>query len=605
MTGPHGQPHPAGTPPPSRAAVEPVLRSLGYEGRVRLSGALGERVADAVETYLGMPPEDVLHGFRTQAGLASPGQAMTGWSSVTTQPTFGQWVSGLARLGVTAGVAEASARAVELVAGYAETVGSEGDTRMSLYGYEKLVCGLVDVARYAPQGRAEALALLERTVEWAARTFERDRPPAHAANFAGGVITPHSHARTIEWYTLAENLHRGYLAGASTAVEDFARVWHYDSYWDAFAQRPEPGRPWDVPVWLHAYSHVNTFASAAAAYEASGDPHHLEVLRNAYEHLTTTQTYATGGYGPSELTLPEDGALGRSLEWRTDTAEIVCGSWAAFKLSTALLRFTGEARYADWVEQLVFSGLGAVTPVQPGGRSPYYHDYRLGIATKLPHWDDWPCCSGTYVQGVSHLPDLVYHQHDGGIAVALYLPSEVTWTQGGAEHGLTQRTDFPVEDVTTLTVSGSGAFSLRLRVPPWSNDFQVRVNGRRVDAGTVEGGWRELDRDWSDGDEVTITLGAGLQVLPVDRWHPNRVAFAHGPVVLAQNADWTMPLSLPTPWAMVDLDAAFTREENGLGYRPVGVGTARLPLGSLRPLAEVPDRIPYRVYTDLDDPRII
>lgn len=279
----------------ARPAVEPVLRSLGYEGRVRLSGALGERVSDAVETYLGMAPEDVLHGFRLQAGMASPGRAMTGWSSATTQPTFGQWVSGLARLGVTAGVPEAGARAVELVAGFAETVGSDGDARMSLYGYEKLVCGLVDVARYAPEGRSEALALLERTAEWAARTFERDRPPAHAANFAGGVITPHAHARTIEWYTLAENLHRGYLAGASTAVDDFARVWHYDAYWDRFAQRPEPGQPWDVPVWLHAYSHVNTFASAAAAYEVSGEPHHLEVLRNAYEYLTTTQTYATGG----------------------------------------------------------------------------------------------------------------------------------------------------------------------------------------------------------------------------------------------------------------------------------------------------------------------
>lgn len=586
-------------------AVEHSLRTLGYEGRVRLEGALGDRVSDAVETYLGMAPEDVLHGFRTQAGLTSPGKPMTGWSSTTSQPTFGQWVSGLARLGVTAGVREASERAVELVAGYAETVGADGDTRMSLYGYEKLVCGLVDVASYAPAGRDEALALLERTVAWADRAFERDRPPAHAANFAGGAITPGKHARTMEWYTLAENLHRGYLAGADRGVEDFAREWHYDSYWDAFTQRPEPGQPWDVPVWLHAYSHVNTFASAATAYEVSGEPYLLDVLRHAYEYVTTTQTYATGGYGPSEFTLPEDGSLGRSLEWRTDTAEIVCGSWAAFKLSTALLRFTGEARYMDWIEQLVFSGLGAVAPVQPGGRSPYYHDYRLGIATKLPHWDDWPCCSGTYVQGVSHLPDLVYHQHDGGIAVALYVPSEVTWSQGGRELGLRQRTDFPEGDESTLTVSGSGRFALRLRLPPWSEGFEVRVNRELVEAPVVEGGWRELDRDWADGDEVTVRLGAGLRVLPIDRWHPNRVAFAHGPVVLAQNADWTMPISLPTPWEMVDLRAAFTREDSGVVYRPVGVGTARLPLGTLRPLAEVPDRIPYRVYTDLHDPRII
>ncbi|UFU03130.1 glycoside hydrolase family 127 protein [Ruania suaedae] len=589
-----------------RAAVQPVLDSLGYAGRVHLTGALGERIADAAQTYLGMAPEDVLHGFRQQAGLPAPGRPMTGWSRTTTQPTFGQWVSGLARLGASAGIPEASARAIELVEGYAETVGPDGDTRMSLYGYEKLVCGLVDTALYA--GHGPALELLERTVGWAARTLERDRPPAHAANFAGGAITPTSHARTIEWYTLAENLHRGYLAGADTAVRDFAEVWHYDSYWDAVATPPEPGRAWDVPVWLHAYSHVNTFASAAAAYEVTGEAHYLDILRGAHEYVTSTQTYATGGYGPSEFTLPEDGSLGRSLEWRTDTAEIVCGSWAAFKLSTALLRHTGEARYADWIEQLVFSGIGAVTPVRPGGRSPYYQDYRLGIATKLPHWDDWPCCSGTYLQCVSHLPDLVYHGREDGVSVALYVPSTLTWTQDGRELTLDQRTDFPVGDETTLTLavpSGPATFTLRLRVPPWSERFTVTVNGEATSAVVGEGGWREVRREWHDGDQVRIRLGAGLRVLPVDRWHPNRVAFAHGPVVLAQNADWTMPVSLPTPWQMVDPDAAFTRETEGLGYRPAGVGTARLPLGRMGPLADVPDRIPYRIYHDLDAPRII
>ena len=593
-------------PPTSHHAPEPVLRSLGYAGRVRLHGPLGERIADAAETYLGLSVDDVLHGFRRRAGLPAPGKGLTGWSRTTSEPTFGQWLSGLARLAVTAGIPEARERAGELLGGYAETVGADGDVQMSLYGYEKLLCGLVDAACYA--GHDEAIGLLERTAEWAARTLERDRPTPHAANFAGGVITAGGHARTIEWYTLAENLYRGHLAGASTAVRDFAAVWHYDSYWDRFAEHPAPGQAWDVPVWLHAYSHVNTFASAAAAYEVTGEPYYLDVLRGAYEYLTTTQTYATGGYGPSELTLPEDGSLGRALEWRTDTAEIVCGSWAAFKLCTALLRHTGEARYADWAEQLVYSGLGAVTPVRPGGRSPYYHDYRLGIATKLAHWDDWPCCSGTYVQGVAHLPDLVYQQHDGGVSVALYVPSEVSWSQDGRELSLSQRTDFPAADTSTLTVrtgGGPARFRLRLRRPPWSSRLTVRVKGELVRPRVVEGGWLEIERDWADGDRVDVTLGGRLRVLPVDRWHPNRVAFAHGPVVLAQNADWTMPVSLPTPWSMVDLDAAFTRTADGLGYRPAGVGTARLPLGLLRPLAEVPERVPYRVYADLDAPRII
>ena len=33
------------------------------------SGPLAERMADAAETYLGMAPDDVLHGFRLEAGM--------------------------------------------------------------------------------------------------------------------------------------------------------------------------------------------------------------------------------------------------------------------------------------------------------------------------------------------------------------------------------------------------------------------------------------------------------------------------------------------------------------------------------------------------------
>lgn len=583
----------------ARAAARPVLRPLGYTGRVRVTGGpIAARMADAAEVYLGMSPDDVLHGFRRRTGLPHPGTDMTGWSSVTTEPTFGQWVSGLARLGTTLGSPEATARAVELVEGWAETVGDGGDAGMRLYGFEKLVCGLVDTALYA--GHARSLDVLADVADWASRTFDRTRHTPSPFDFAGGPRA------TLEWYTLSENLYRGWLAGGDESLRDFASVWHYDAYWDRFEGRPPRGAAWDVPVWLHAYSHVNTFASAAAAYEATGDPRLLSIIRNAHDYVTTTQTYATGGYGPSEFTLPENGALGRSLEWRTDTAEIVCGTWAAFKLTSALLKATGEARYGDWAEQLLYSGLGAVTPVRPGGRTPYYQDYRLGTATKLPHWDDWPCCSGTYIQGVAHIPDLIYFASDDGIAVNLFVPSTVSWEQDGRTLALTQQTEFPVEDSSTITVTGDApaTFTVRIRVPGWTAGVRLAVNGEALDIPCTPGQWAEITRDWAPGDRIDLTLGASLRVLPVDRWHPNRVAFAHGPVVLAQNAEWTAPIALQTPWEMVDLDRAFSRAD-GLEYRPDGVGTARLRLGELRPLADYPDRFPYRVYFDVDAPRII
>ena len=82
----------------------------------------------------------------------------TCWSRETSEPTFGEWVSGLARLSKVLGDKDLAARAVELIEGYQATLPASGRTGMGVYGWEKLVCGLVDAAAYA--GYPAALELL-------------------------------------------------------------------------------------------------------------------------------------------------------------------------------------------------------------------------------------------------------------------------------------------------------------------------------------------------------------------------------------------------------------------------------------------------------------
>src|SRR5579883_994437 len=177
----------------------------------------------------------------------------------------------------------------------------------------------------------------------------------------------------------------------------------------------------------HAYSHVNTFSSAAMAYAVSGDQRYLRSCVNAYDFLQRTQCYATGGYGPDERLMPPDGSLGRSLELYAGHAEIPCGTWAAFKLSRYLMSFTGEARFGDWIETLLYNGIGAALPTQPDGKTYYYGDYRLSSGLKQFYWHEWPCCSGTYLQTVADYHNVIYFRESQGLYVNLFVPSEATW----------------------------------------------------------------------------------------------------------------------------------------------------------------------------------
>jgi hypothetical protein len=579
--------------------IEPTagrLRGLGYSGGVRLAaGPLADRLGDAAETYGGLSIDRVLKGFRERAGLPAPGPGLGGWSRETSEPTFGQWVSGLARLSKVLGDKDLAARAVELIEGYRATLPASGRTGMGVYGWEKLVCGLVDAAAYA--GYPGALELLSKIVR--AESFDETRRVPTANDFAGA-----GPAFTPEWYTLPENLYRGFLASGDEALKEFAQRWHYDAYWDRFATRPPDGQPWRVPVWLHAYSHVNTLASAAAVYDVYHDPRHLSILRHAHDWMLETQCYATGGYGPCEMTVPADGTLGRALELRNDTAEIVCGTWAAFKLCTKLVAETGEARYLRWAENLLYNGLGATPPVRPTGTSHYYADYRLGWARKIPYWEEWPCCSGTYPQAVAHIPDLIYQASQDGIAVSLFVSSRAEWRVRGQRVALEQRSELPEgsESVLRFVAERPCELTLRIRVPGWAEAASVDLNGSRVAQTSDAEQWVAMSRTWEPRDTVTLRFDCGLGARPVDAFHPNRVALIYGPVVLAQDASWSAPLRTPVPWEMNEWESFFVRRDAGLVFDPVTPGTARMPTGPLRPLCDVPESHPYRVYHDLDRP---
>ena len=187
----------------------------------------------------------------------------------------------------------------------------------------------------------------------------------------------------MEWYTLSENLYRAYLITGDRKYRDFARVWEYPEYWDIygrkgdlFAPLPTANRP--TPITLIA---TLTPSGRRAAYLVTGDVHYLNIIQNAFDYLRSHQVFATGGYGPDEQLLPHAKLLDR-LYLTSQTFETQCGSWAAFKLARYLMTFTGDARYGDWVESLLYNAIGASIPMTPDGRVFYYSSYQVDGAQK-------------------------------------------------------------------------------------------------------------------------------------------------------------------------------------------------------------------------------
>lgn len=578
---------------PSKSAAVLPLQTFNYRGVRLLPGRFADQLSATRDRYYNLSSDSILKGFRRRAGLPAPGDDLKGWSRRNTGATFGQWVSGMARMSCATGDIDLRNKAVTLVSEYAKTVGPDGNSHASTYEWEKTCCGLIDSALYAND--PDALPLLARITGWASRSFDRSRSPATPMDRDGR--RPHG---TLEWYTLTENSYRAYQASGNPLFRDFGDLWRYNTYWDEFEASYAPPKAW----YLHSYSHINTFCGVAMCYALTGDPRWLTILRNAYRYATETQAYATGGYGPGEWSVPNDGTLGNALEIRSDSAEIPCGSWAGFKLSKYLLTFTGEAQYGEWIEALLYNGIGASLPVQADGTAYYYADYRLDNATKLYFWDQWPCCSGTYIQDVADYHDLIYLHDDHDLYVNLMLPSEVTWQRDGGTVILRQETAFPEDDSVRFTVRPEQptAFAIKLRVPRWAQGYTLSVNGQKLDVAATPSQWAEVRRTWNPGDVLTLTLDVPFHLSPVDRQHPNRAAVMYGPLVLAQEAIFSHPFALDQQTPLAN---RFRRDTPELLFKINDNKQYEQPLGSFRPLYAYAERTPYRVYFDLYAPRFL
>jgi DUF1680 family protein len=593
----------ASAPAPA-AGGKVLLEPFNYDGVKLLPSHWQKQYQACRDMYFGLNEDDILYGFRKAAGLRAPGKTLGGWASGNTGGIFGQWLSGMARMYRATNDVPLRDKALRLMTEWAKTIGTDGNSHMGHYAFEKIVCGLVDLKLYA--GSDEAMGILEKICDYGVKNMNHDNLAAPRNGNSG---------RPSEWYTLAENLYRAYEVSGKELFKTFGDMWLYHAYWDKFATTAAP----DSANGVHAYSHVNTFSSAAMAYAVTGEEQYLNVIKNAYDFLQNVQCYATGGFGPSEFIVTSDGGLGRALDTRTDSFETGCGSWAAFKLTRYLLQFTGDARFGDWAERIVYNGIGAALPVTPEGKNFYYSDYRVEGGMKVYNWEAWTCCSGSYIQAVSDYCNVLYYKDagtaEGGLYVNLFVPSEVTWKRSTGEVKLTCETEYPNhENVTfTLAMRQGARFPLRFRVPGWAKDVTVKVNGTAEGAQAKPGTWLTVDRAWANGDKVELHIPLPLRMVPVDKQHPDRVAIVRGANVLVLEAAYHDPqFRLPATddelnkWAVAD---AGTGGASARGVQSAAAGKVpgcfRLqpPDNSrirslLRPFYTIEEAYPYKIYFD-------
>jgi DUF1680 family protein len=578
------------------------LKQLEYAQVTLLPGPMRTQFEQTQARFLGLDNDMLLKPFRQGAGMEAPGDDMGGWYSnsrfwatnggaegFVAGHSFGQYVSALSRGYAATGNRATKVKVEQLVAWVHPTLVSRFYDGYHLPGYtfDKTFCGLSDACYLA--GVESAKPAMKAAL---------DAALPHLPEKALSRMEQHARLHKIdgdtwdETYTLPENLFLAYQRTGDARYRDVAvRFLEDDLLFNPLAE--------DINVLPgeHAYSHVNALSSAMQAYLTTGSEKHLRAATNGFR-IVQEQSYVTGGWGPGEQLLrPHTDDLARSIFSEKNSFETPCGAYGHFKITRYLLRVTVDSRYGDSMERVLYNTVLGVKPILEDGSSFYYSDYSMN-GRKLYYGNKWPCCSGTLPQIAADYGISSYFASDAGLHVNLFVPSQVTWKQGGVPVTLVQETQYPFRPTTKLTLklAAEREFALNVRIPEWAGPgTRVTMNGKSVEGEVKPGTFHAVKRGWRNGDVVEMEFGTPvrLETLTMNVGQNSTqqtaefAALMSGPVVYMATGHW------PTEMTRSSLMAA-KKVEGGDAY---SVDTGGVPV-LFKPFMGIGDEM-YRTYQTL------
>jgi len=345
----------------------------------------------------------------------------------------------------------------------------------------------------------------------------------------------------------------------------------------------------------HANQHIPQFPGYLKVYDLTGDERYLRAVEGFWGMVVPGRTYAHGGHGEGELFGPPNTVAGDIGARNAET----CGTYNMLKLSRLLYFHSLDPRYMEFYERgLLNHVVGSKKNTQSATSPDVTYMYGVNPGTRREYGNTGTCCGGTGLENHVKYRDSVYFRSvDGDVLyVNLYLASTLTCEERGFE--VVQETQYPKVGATRLTVNGTGALDVRLRVPGWvRKGFTVAVNGVEQELDAVPGTYVSVSRSWSPGDVVDVAMPLSIRAVPtID--NPAIQSIENGPtVLLARSASRELlKLSLYAHMGLDGtLDGAFTALGNGyfrlgdLTFEPAWSG----------------DDTQYHMYVERSEPRVV
>jgi hypothetical protein len=216
------------------------------------------------------------------------------------------------------------------------------------------------------------------------------------------------------------------------------------------------------------------------------------------------------------------------------------------------LAILGDSSIGDRLEQIAFNALPGTFTDDMWAHQYNQEPNQVEVSLHRKPWTtDGPesnlyglepnfgCCTANFHQGwPKFVASLWMASYDDGRVAAAYSPCEADSVVGDTAVHLIEETEYPFRENIRIAVDPDAPvrFPLRCRIPAWTSEATIKVNGTVQPAQTATG-FVKLDRIWKRGDVVEIRLPMAPLL---SRGYHDSLSVSRGPLVFsyAIGEDW-------------------------------------------------------------------
>jgi len=293
------------------------------------------------------------------------------------------------------------------------------------------------------------------------------------------------------------------------------------------------GKPmWEVGGVPKAYEMMSCFEGLCEMYRITGNKLYFDACQSVINSIIRDEIMIVGSGSIHEIWC--HGKHRQNAPFFQGLETCVTVTWMKFLFQ--MLRLTGDSRYADELEKTLYNALFASQT--PDGEWWSYYTGLMGerAPSHLQFADVvMSCCVANGPRAMMLTPSWALMTAADGLTINLYAPLTASLSTPGKQTlTVSLETEYPVkEDVTiNLKLQKREKFAVKLRIPEWSKNTSVIINGKQYEGLVIPGSYASIERTWNDGDK--ITLKTDLKAFVADAPSgDNDAAIQRGPIVLS------------------------------------------------------------------------